>query len=332
MFYKFIIKSPVTCAVTIDGRYLGECGRIPLIVRAAKKGSYFIKTVFAGAPGVRYKDSAIIFRPDDCCGCDGAEVIRYSGSTYVLQLSAQLIAATGIFQPLEQVLFEQSGLLHTATLYSDGISYLELECQDWLTKKPLDFTLCAPKLIPVNLSGNSFLLLTGVQRDGGNCIYAYCFNGSEYVTLKLCGSGDFKLQDDTLIITSSHNTIMRHNTVSTYIYKDNALVLKGPPAVSASVLQKTDARLIPYVFLEAVMTDSREEAIGYLDKKQYADIEFIQLQNYLGEFDAVVHNIFDSGYIDCAGIIKRAGNNYYTAEYYKFDVFDAAIQNITEVN
>lgn len=257
-----------------------------------------------------------------------ADLIKYSDNTYLIELKAKSSGLYGFFEPVSQIKFKQANIIHTVTLFFDGIYYIELENENSILKKKLpdglkDVTLAAETVntnslaaIYAKADGKKYCLLIGYNYD-------YKILGEYY-------ADNVKTEDKKLVITRSFNDMCRHNEELFLDYDGTSLKTADRKIKIIKPPVKKD-KLIPYYFLEALMSEFYDEALKMLEPNHYKDITSVQLKNFFDNFYDITQNHYEEKYAEYVALKQKVSDSYYELKYYNFVVKDGLIENIMSV-
>lgn len=251
---------------------------------------------------------------------------KYSENVYSLKINAKKGCVNGFFEPISQIKFKQNNIMHTATLYYDGIYYIELENENSIYKKKI---IDAENVIlkAENINDNSFLAVYGNVKNKKYCLF---FGYDE--DYKILGEyyADNVVIDKDITLTLELNDMCQNTQEIKLEYDGNVLTQKEKKVTAKKSVKNID-KLIPFYFLEAIKAENFDMAKSLLHKENYKDVEAVQFINFFGDFDIVLQNSYEKKYVKYVAIRKKISDCYYELKYYDFVICDGIIENIIEL-
>jgi hypothetical protein len=262
---------------------------------------------------------------DEGRDCYPLEVTELCEDVYFLEFHSRYHCLSGFFEPKSQVSFRQGSLYHTATLLYDGIYYIEVESNEYLFKRKIDAELENARIAVENIGGNSLLALYGDLKGKKYCLFIGY--DEDYKVLLEERADQVAIEGGFLSLVKEHVNMLRHREEAKYRFDGKKLTLAERKIAPQKKLVKKD-RLLPWYFLECVMAGDFDTAISLLAKENYEGIEAVQLENFFGEFDDVLQNIYDERYAPYVGVREKVSPCYAKVAYYRFDIKEGFIENI----
>lgn len=329
---RIIIKTELPAIVRIDGQFAGESGKKALVISAKAQNSYYIEVVYLACSNMSLASAAVRLSTEQLSfECRFAEITKLSPDTYAVSFIPVRHADSGVFKPIQQLMFKQFGLDHTATLHSDGIYYVELECDDCIIKKHIDLPLSDVSIAAVSLNGHSTVCLQGQIFTGKNYALFLGFDGEDYRVLGEYRCAGYTVEGNNLTVTVPYGDMAQHSDKIFFTYDGRQLSEAKREKLTGKKLAKLSDRLIPYAFLEAVRSENAAEALALLSPESFGGAEFIQLQNYFGDFYDITQNYYGGEYSDYVAIKVKLDASFYALKYYSFVIKNGLIDNIIAI-
>lgn len=304
---------------------MGICGEEGLKLELPKK-EYLIEATYLSSPRYNILPAAVNFCPgEEARECYPLEITRFSEDVYRLRFHPRYHSISGYLEPKSQVSFRQGGLYHTATLLYDGIYYIEIECSDCLFKRRIDAELENARIAAETIGGNSLLALYGDLEGKKYCLFIGY--DDDYKVLLEERADKAAIEGGHLLLVKEHVNMLRHREEAKYSFDGKKFTLAERKIVPQKKLLKKE-RLLPWYFLECVLAKDFDTALTLLSKENYEGIEAVQLENFFGDFDEVLQNIYDERYASLVGVREKISPCYSKVAYYRFDIRNGFIENI----
>lgn len=231
----------------------------------------------------------------------------------------------GFFTPVSQLSYKQKGVSHTATLYCDGVYFVQIESENAVANKKIcdlagDLTLSAAQF-----KGETAAAVKGRVCGKKYCLYA-AFNGDDYIFEEI--TADTIEEKEGQILVTDNLRDMACRLCQTKIEYDGTKFTAAEKKLTAQKPHCANDKLLPYYFLEAVLCGDFPEAIKFLSETNYKDITPLQLKNFFGGFTEIVQNRYESALAKYPAVARRQTDSFYVVEYYEFIIKDGLIENI----
>ncbi len=294
-----------------------------IVARLPLRGVYIIEAVY---PSGSFLPIAVKFSPDEDFGCQDAVITKYSENVFCLKLMPKKYSLDGFFKPVSQIRYRQ-GVTHTATLYYNGIYYIELENENSIYKRKIEEETENVTIKAESAGGGNFAAVYGQAGGKKYCLFFGC--GEDYNETLYYADSCIIDKDITLKISCND---MCKNTKEIILSFDGKTFSEKSKKVTASLPVKNIDRLIPYYFLEAVLAENYELAISLLDNNSYGNTQAMQLKNFFGDYCEVLQNRYESAFAKYPAVKHKINDRLYRLKYYDFVVKDGLIENILEIS
>ena len=312
-----VIRADCPALIQVNGQLLGECaGDGHVAMPASDTGDYYICAIplCADPPRwpvtrkLRLEKGSLTGRP-----ADDVSICAWPGGVYELRMTTGCeLKSAGVKFPrtLDQLSYSVGNRRRTLTLYQEGDLRLCIEDggrpRTGLALGEGDFGTLAV----YTAGGRQFAAVRTVGRGGERLLM---LNNDLNAALELTGA-HITLEEEGVAVIDPLGTCMGHERRTFYTYNAGAF-RPGQPQIgffTHSYVKPTAGTQLTTAFCEAVREGFAEEAYSYLTTTLAQDLNFGEIQDFLGNFQECRPPLSDDGGT-LLGLISEDGSRIQSA-------------------